>query len=83
MLLLPITKKVNKIYFDSKLIRKLYFKRNKKSDDPLQNMLGATNRKKRKETDPLYMKGVKFTIYDYLGPFIVKIKNTFQRKKLA
>ena len=49
MLLLPITKKVNKIYFDSKLIRKLYFKRNKKADDPLQNMLGATNRKKRKE----------------------------------
>lgn len=35
LLLLPITKEINKVYLDSKLIRKLYFKKNKKSDDPL------------------------------------------------
>jgi hypothetical protein len=35
MILLPMAKKVNKLCFDNKLIRKLYFKKNKKSDDPL------------------------------------------------
>jgi hypothetical protein len=35
MILLPMAKKVNKLSFDNKLIRKLYFKKNKKSDDPL------------------------------------------------
>ena len=35
MIIMPVAKKFNKLKFDTKLIRKLYFKRNKKSDDPL------------------------------------------------
>lgn len=81
--LMPITKKVNKIYFDSKLIRKLYMKMNKKSDDPLQTMLGAGNLRNKKETDPIFMKSIKFSLSDYFGPFIVSIKNLLRRKKLA
>lgn len=65
------------MYFDSKLIRKLYFKKNKKGDDPLQNMLGSSKKRNKKETDPLYMKGVRFDFTDYFGPLFVSIKNTF------
>lgn len=35
VIVLPFAKRVNKLKFDTKLIRKLYFKKNKKSDDPL------------------------------------------------
>ena len=80
---LPLTKKVNSVYFHSKLIRKLYFKKNKKADDPLQNMIGASKKKRRKETDPMFMKSVIFKFSDYIGPFIISIKNLFNRRKLA
>ena len=46
-------------------------------------MLGAGNLKNKKETDPIFMKSIKFSWADYLGPFIVSVKNMLRRKKLA
>ena len=57
--------KINKTYFDSKMIRRLFFKSSKKGDDVLQSMIGS--KKKRQETDPLFMKSISFSFTDYIG----------------
>ena len=68
-----IAVKVNKIYFDSKMIRKLYFKSSKKGDDVLQGMIN--NKRKRQETDPIFMKPIKFSLRDYIGGVVMVAKN--------
>ena len=74
-----IAVKVNKIYFDSKMIRKLYFKSSKKGDDVLQGMIN--NKRKRQETDPIFMKPIKFSLRDYIGGVVMVAKNMLQRRK--
>ena len=61
------------------MIRKLYFKSSKKGDDVLQGMIN--NKRKRQETDPIFMKPIKFSLRDYIGGVVMVAKNMLQRRK--
>ena len=68
-------KSINRVYLNSKLIRRLYFKSSKKDDDVLQNMIGMNRNKNRRATDPMMMKTIKFKLSDYFGKIIQKCLN--------